>query len=567
MPYPSFKTSGLHYIMFVVFGLGIGIQLLSILLADVFSTEKLQFLALHSAIEMAGAIIAALIAYLLLRLNSINEGSSFNHQIAAALLVMSCLDGLHSMMSANQVFVWLHSMATALGGLLFALIWLPDSFSRNRLKYWPQAAMLMATIFGLYSIAYPDKIANMLVSGRFTQTAVLLNIAGGLFFLLASIRLLLTYRHLKKPEDLLFSFLCFILGIAAILFEHSSVWDLPWWGWHVQRLAGYAILLWLFVKTTNSIEEKTIQSAKVLQQQIEERKLADIESRIAAVAFESHECMMITDANSVIIRINHAFTDSTGYTAQDVVGKTPRMLQSGRHNADFYREMWETIRRTGMWHGEIWDRRKNGEIYPKWLTISTVKDSNGIVTNYVGSHIDITDRKLLEDELNRQAHIDFLTGVSNRRHFMELAEQELNRATRYANSLSIFMMDIDFFKQVNDTHGHKAGDAVLIKLAQVCCETLREVDVIGRIGGEEFAILLPETDMETAAEVAERLRVAITDTKVPLESGLPLRVTVSIGVVSLSSKEDNIDVLLNLADKALYEAKETGRNKVCVVGN
>lgn len=177
---------------------------------------------------------------------------------------------------------------------------------------------------------------------------------------------------------------------------------------------------------------------------------------------------------------------------------------------------------------------------------------------------DITERKLFETELKRQAHIDHLTGVSNRGYFMDQAELELSRASRYDNPLSLYMLDIDFFKKVNDSHGHKVGDLVLVKLAEVCRQTLREVDIIGRVGGEEFVILLPETDIVEATEVAERLRESIAKLKVPLEGGLPLHFTVSIGVTSLASKDDNLDVLLNQADKALYEAKETGRNKVCV---
>lgn len=177
---------------------------------------------------------------------------------------------------------------------------------------------------------------------------------------------------------------------------------------------------------------------------------------------------------------------------------------------------------------------------------------------------DITERKLFEAELKRQAHIDHLTGVSNRGYFMVQAEQELSRAVRYGSPLSLYMLDIDFFKKVNDSYGHKIGDLVLIKLAEVCRQTLREVDIIGRVGGEEFVILLPETDLVEATEVAERLRESIAKSKVPLDGGLPLHFTVSIGVASLLSEDDNMDVLLNLADKALYEAKEKGRNRVCV---
>ncbi len=181
-----------------------------------------------------------------------------------------------------------------------------------------------------------------------------------------------------------------------------------------------------------------------------------------------------------------------------------------------------------------------------------------------GVIMDITQQKLFEQELERRAHTDYLTGVSNRGHFKEKAELELTRAIRYQNDLSIFMMDIDHFKLINDNHGHKAGDLVLKKLAEICRQTLREIDVIGRIGGEEFAILLPETNIEEATEVAERLRSELAGTKVPIDDGLPLHFTVSIGVSTLISPNDKIDVLLHMADKALYEAKHQGRNKVSV---
>ena len=177
---------------------------------------------------------------------------------------------------------------------------------------------------------------------------------------------------------------------------------------------------------------------------------------------------------------------------------------------------------------------------------------------------DITERKLFESKLKRQARIDYLTGVSNRGYFMDQAESERSRAVRYGKPLSLYMLDIDYFKKVNDSYGHKIGDLVLVKLAEVCRAALREVDIIGRIGGEEFVILLPETELVEATEVAERLRESIANAKVPLEGGLPLTFTVSIGVTSLSSREDNLDVLLNRADKALYQAKEQGRNRVCI---
>jgi len=207
---------------------------------------------------------------------------------------------------------------------------------------------------------------------------------------------------------------------------------------------------------------------------------------------------------------------------------------------------------------------KKGTI--RWLEThaTPLRGEKGTTISLLGITRDITEHKLFRQELEQQARIDYLTGVNNRGYFMQLADLELARAKRYGGSLSIFMMDIDFFKKVNDSHGHKVGDIVLKKLTEVCRESLREVDIIGRIGGEEFAILLPETEQDEAVEVAERLRAAIASAKVPLESGLPLHFNVSIGVASLVTRDDNMDVLLNQADRALYEAKNSGRNRVCL---
>jgi len=196
------------------------------------------------------------------------------------------------------------------------------------------------------------------------------------------------------------------------------------------------------------------------------------------------------------------------------------------------------------------------------------RNKTGKPIRMLGTNIDITERKLLEDELKRQARMDYLTGVCNRGYFMQQAEHEFNRNARYGNDLSLLILDIDFFKQVNDNYGHKAGDTVLQKLAEISLRILREVDSIGRMGGEEFAILLRETRQDGAMEVAERLRESFANELVAIEDqALPVHFTTSIGLATLSIEDKSIGSLIKRADNALYKAKRTGRNKVCIAGN
>jgi diguanylate cyclase (GGDEF)-like protein len=209
-------------------------------------------------------------------------------------------------------------------------------------------------------------------------------------------------------------------------------------------------------------------------------------------------------------------------------------------------------------------RRSDGAIRHIQARARIHFDTAGKPIRMVGTNEDITEQKDLQKQLELQAHHDYLTGLSNRRHFMEQGGLALAVAKRYDHALSLCMLDIDQFKSINDTRGHKAGDIVLQKLGHILRETLRTVDIVGRMGGEEFAILMPETDLQEAAEIAERLRETIAKCDVILEAGLPLHFSVSIGVSTMKDKEVNMDILISQADTALYQAKNTGRNKVCL---
>lgn len=275
--------------------------------------------------------------------------------------------------------------------------------------------------------------------------------------------------------------------------------------------------------------------------------------------------MALVGLEGRFIQANDALCRILGYSHNELQQKT---LQSVIHPADLEIDlapMQELLAGTrDSYQTEKRYLHKDGDVIWGLLSGSVVRDAAGQVLYFVAQIQDITERKAMIEQLRRQATQDSLTGLSNRRHFFAQGEIELARVRRYGAALSLLMLDVDHFKRINDSHGHKAGDIVLRQLSTTLRETLRPVDVIGRLGGEEFAVLLPGTKLAEAIEVAERLREIIAASEVKREAGLPLRFTVSIGVVSLEQPDSNLDTLLSLADRALYQAKAGGRNKVCV---
>ncbi len=299
-------------------------------------------------------------------------------------------------------------------------------------------------------------------------------------------------------------------------------------------------------------------------QDITERKLAEAELRIAAAAFQSQESTLVTDAQGVILRVNAAFTATTGYSAAEVVGRTPALLRSGRHNADFYRAMWESIDRTGGWQGEVWDRRKDGTEYPKWLTISAVKDENGAVTHYVGTHFDITERKQAEEKINALAFFDTLTGLPNRTLLLDRLKQTMTVSARNANHGALMFIDLDNFKTLNDTQGHDMGDQLLKQVAERLRNCVREGDTVARFGGDEFVVVLTglsalKQDAAASSEaVGEKIIAALGQAF--LLGAVMHRATASIGIALFDGESLTLDDLLKQADLAMYQAKDAGRN-------
>jgi diguanylate cyclase (GGDEF)-like protein/PAS domain S-box-containing protein len=290
----------------------------------------------------------------------------------------------------------------------------------------------------------------------------------------------------------------------------------------------------------------------------------EAELRIAAVAFESQEGMFVTDVESTILRVNRAFAEITGYTPSEAIGRTPRLFKSGRHDAAFYAAMWESIRRTGGWQGEIWDRRKGGEVRADWLTITAVTNAEGVVTHYIGAMTDITHRKAAEDEIKSLAFYDVLTGLPNRRLLLDRLQLALVSSVRSESQVALLFIDLDNFKILNDTLGHDHGDLLLQQVAQRLVACIREGDTVARLGGDEFVVLLEDlsahaADAATQAEsVGEKILAAF---KLPFDlAGHEYRSSPSIGITLLSYRRESVDELLKRADLAMYQAKAAGRN-------
>jgi diguanylate cyclase (GGDEF)-like protein/PAS domain S-box-containing protein len=300
---------------------------------------------------------------------------------------------------------------------------------------------------------------------------------------------------------------------------------------------------------------------------ISERKRAELDLHIAAVAFESQDSMIVTDSNKVILRVNAAFTQITGYEAQDAVGKTPRILRSDRHDENFYASIWEAVAQTGAWQGEIWHRRKDGQVYPEQASLTSIKGSGAQVTHYVGVMRDITERKELEEEVKQLAFFDTLTQLPNRRLFNDRLSQSLARAKREQASLALMFIDLDKFKPINDIYGHETGDMVLQTIATRIESCLRSSDTAARVGGDEFLVLLP--DLQTSANalaVAEKIRLALEQPFVT-PGGVTLKASSSIGIAIFPDHAQTEQDLMRLGDRAMYEAKNAGGNfvQMCVL--
>lgn len=378
--------------------------------------------------------------------------------------------------------------------------------------------------------------------------------AGSMVMIWAIFSPIAAVMFLEKQAALKWFFMYFLLVLISVLIDKplaAAIMPLPDFARSIFYLLNLGFgSAGLFLLVSYSLNE--------------EKQAVKADLRIAASAFEAQEGLMITDAEGVILRVNQAFIDCTGYAAEDVVGQTPRFLRSGRHDEDFYRTMWESISQSGSWQGEIWDRRKNGEIYPEWLTISAVKNDDGVVTHYVGSHIDITDRKAAEEKIRQLAFYDPLTRLPNRQLLLDRMQRALALSARSGRDGALLFIDMDNFKAINDTQGHAMGDMLLQQVAERLTSCVRESDTVARLGGDEFVVMLEslgEHPIEVAAkaeEVGEKILAALNQ---PYQLATQVsRSSSSIGATLFSGEHQEVEELLKQADIAMYQAKKAGRN-------
>ena len=299
---------------------------------------------------------------------------------------------------------------------------------------------------------------------------------------------------------------------------------------------------------------------------ISERKRIEEDRRIAAATFETHEAIVVTDVGGTILRVNKAFERITGFSADEVLGQTPRILKSGRHDEAFYHDMWQGLLTNGMWEGEVWDRRKSGQIYPKWATITALTDDSGKTTEYVSIFSDITHRKQAEEEIRNLAFYDALTSLPNRRLLLDRFQMALLASERMGQAGAVLFLDMDRFKVLNDTLGHESGDRMLVEVADRIRFSVRDVDTVARLGGDEFVVLL-ENLGSTIAEATQRVVLVAEKIRGALVSPYHIHDHVhhsspSIGVCLFQGTSVPVDTLLKHADTAMYQAKNAGRNTV-----
>jgi len=352
-----------------------------------------------------------------------------------------------------------------------------------------------------------------------------------------------------------------LLAACQVLLIASNVWGamIDYGLVDSFYVAGFAFLGLVLLMSVSMAMELRDRTSKL--------EASASELRIAATAFQTQEAIMVTNADRVILRVNQAFTRITGYTAEEAKGQNPVMLKSDRHNDQFYNDIWNAVARDKYWQGEVWNQRKNGEVYPEWCTITAVTNAEGQVTNYIGAFSDISQHKHDEEEIHNLAFYDPLTKLPNRRLMIERLSYMLNNSMRQNHHGAILFIDLDNFKTLNNTKGHDIGDLMLVEVAKRLKGCVRIDDTIARLGGDEFIAILEGLGAEHAQAVAQ-VETVVKKILNTLDQPYFLRdheyhSSASVGINLFCDKKFALEELLKHADTAMHQAKASGRNSFC----
>ncbi|MFY0664620.1 MAG: EAL domain-containing protein [Natronospirillum sp.] len=538
------------------------------------STSAAIYLPLHTALEFCAIAIASIIFAVGWSQTQIQPNVRLV-VLAAAFFAVACLDFSHTLsflgmpdyFTANTVEkainFWL--AARIVLALALVIIVLPISERTVQRRFFHMAmalSLLYVMVMHVWFIRFPQWVPRTFIEGSGLTTFKIsaeYTITG--LHLLTAFLVMVRYRLLQGFQPALMLAAAGQLALSELCFTlYGAPYDLYNLAGHLLKVTGYAFLFQSFFhEAVTEPYRRLVQTRSQLME-----TLAD--QHLSAIAFHTREAIMITDADKNIVRVNPAFTDITGYQESEVQGMNPKLLSSGKHDSAFYQAMWQTINEKGSWSGELWNKRKSGEVYAEHAVINAVYDLHGKVTHYIASFNDVTARLHAQEKVHQLAYYDPLTGLANRRLILEHIRTAQAAAARTGSYSALLFMDLDYFKRLNDTLGHAKGDLLLQQFAERLQQQLRASDSLARPGGDEFILLARnlDEDKQRAAVQIERLgNKILASVRAPFQlNDNQYSITVSIGIMLFSTEAKTVDELMTSADLAMYQSKEKGRNQL-----
>ncbi|MDR9435388.1 MAG: EAL domain-containing protein [Thiohalophilus sp.] len=535
------STSLTSFVRLMIYpGVVFAVSLLLLLPENLFFVH----LPLHAVLETAGALIALFVTSLILIFHRDQRIAEMPLAVPLGLITMGLLDVFHAAVEPGEAFVWLHSLATFVGGLMFATV--SQRFGRRpaseNLVPLGVSALVVVSVTAL-SISREQWIPAMLVEGEFTLLASLLNLSGGLLFLFAAYHLNKLYERQGEKNHRLFALHCALFGTAGLIFELSTIWDAAWWWWHAMRLLAYSIALLIMIQRILST---------LLEHEKQQRMLDGISNNTSSV-------MYVKDTDGRYLHVNKRYQELFGITQQEIYGKRDMDV----FPQDIAKVLVDNDREV-LKSGQLLQFEEQlpheGETHTYLSLKFPLREKYHQVYAVAGISTDITHHKQAEQRLLEMAHYDELTGLPNRNYFMQHLVQQVEIARRHKQMLAVLFLDLDRFKNINDSLGHPYGDNLLKQVALRLNGLMRREDVVARLGGDEFVCLLPNLEhRDQVAQVARKIIDALSRSF--NVEGYELNACCSIGISLFPDDGSDGDTLIKHADSAMYRAKDQGRNR------